>query len=89
MTDYASQGKTRAINIVDLTNCRTHMAYYVALSRGSTADGMAILRPFSEEKITCGTSGYLRQEFCELELLDEITSLRFSQQLSSKINGTT
>jgi len=50
---------------------------------------MAILRPFSEEKITCGTSGYLRQEFRELELLDEITSLRFSQQLSSKINGTT
>jgi len=43
MTDYASQGKTRAINIVDLTNCHTHMAYYVALSRGSTADGTVLV----------------------------------------------
>jgi len=89
MTDYASQGKTRPINIVDLTNCRTHMAYYVALSRGSTANGMAILRPFSEEKIICGTSGYLRQEFRELELLDEITLLRFTQKLPPSINGKT
>ena len=89
MTDYASQGKTRPVNIVDLTNCRTHMAYYVALSRGSTANDMAILRKFSEDKITCGTSGYLRQEFRELELLDEVTLLRFNQQLASTINGTT
>jgi len=89
MTDYASQGKTRPINIVDLTNCRTHMAYYVALSCGSTANDTAILRPFSEEKIICDTSGYLRQEFRELELLDEITLLRFTQNLPQSITGTT
>ena len=43
MTDYASQGKTRPYNIVDLNNLRTHQAYYTALSRSSSADGTLIL----------------------------------------------
>ncbi|KAF8193611.1 hypothetical protein K438DRAFT_1589001 [Mycena galopus ATCC 62051] len=44
MTDYASQGKTRAFNIVDLNNCRTHFSYYTALSRSSTSAGTVILQ---------------------------------------------
>ena len=32
MTDFASQGKTRPENPVDLNNCRSHQAYYTALS---------------------------------------------------------
>ena len=32
MTDFASQGKTRPYNPVDLNNCRSHQAYYTALS---------------------------------------------------------
>jgi hypothetical protein len=32
MTDYASQGKTRLNNPVDLNNCRSHQSYYTALS---------------------------------------------------------
>ncbi|KDR64882.1 hypothetical protein GALMADRAFT_34264, partial [Galerina marginata CBS 339.88] len=43
MTDYASQGKTREYNVVNLNSCRSHMAYYTALSRGSTAEGTIIL----------------------------------------------
>ena len=43
MTDYASQGKTRVVNIVDLHSCRSHMAYYTAISRGSSAKKTAII----------------------------------------------
>ena len=32
MTDYASQGKTRKQNVVDLNNSRSHQAYYTTLS---------------------------------------------------------
>jgi hypothetical protein len=36
-------------------------------------------------KITGGASGALRQEFRELELLDDITRLRFEDKLPSKV----
>ncbi|KAJ7843725.1 hypothetical protein B0H13DRAFT_1909242 [Mycena leptocephala] len=39
MTDYASQGKGRSENVVHLNNSKNHQNYYVALSRGYTADG--------------------------------------------------
>ena len=87
MTDYASQGKTRPVNVIDLHSCCSHMAYYTAISRGSSAQKTAIIQPFDETKITKGTSGYLRQEFHELELLDEITKHKFNGTLSKKING--
>jgi hypothetical protein len=32
MTDYASQGKTCPVNVVDLSSCRDHMSYYTCLS---------------------------------------------------------
>jgi len=37
--------------------------------------------------ITGGCSGWLRQEFCDLEILDEITRLAFHFQLVPEING--
>ncbi|KAF5309332.1 hypothetical protein D9611_014030 [Ephemerocybe angulata] len=37
MTDYASQGKTREVNVVDLLRSRNHQAMYTALSRGTSA----------------------------------------------------
>ena len=89
MTDYASQGKTREFNVVDLHDCRSHQAYYTALSRSATADGTLILQKFDERKITGKASGALRQEFRELELLDEITKLQYNNMLSNKVNGTT
>lgn len=65
MTDYAAQGKTRPINVVELNKCRDHCSYYTCLSRSSTAEGTIILQGFDSAKITNGASGYLRQEFRE------------------------
>ena len=87
MTDYASQGKTRPANVVDLSYCRDHRSYYTCLSRSATASGTIIVQGFSPQKITCGASGYLRQEFREQELLDEITKLRYEGQLPDHIEG--
>ena len=87
MTDYASQGKTRPFNVVDLNSCRNHLSYYTALSRSATCEGTVIVQGFDPSKITCGASGYLRQEFRELELLDDITRLRYNGQLPESING--
>ena len=87
MTDYTSQGKTRPKNLVDLSNCRSHQSYYTCLSRSATASGTVIVQSFSPRLITCGASGYLRQEFRELELLDEITKLRYEGKLPDHIQG--
>jgi hypothetical protein len=87
MTDFASQGKTRPCNPVDLNNCRSHQSYYTALSRSSTAKGTIILQGFDAKKITGRASGALRQEFRDLELLDEITNLRYLGKLPSSVNG--
>src|SRR5882762_1270740 len=87
MTDYTSQGKTRPKNPVDLSNCRSHQSYYTCLSRSATASGTDIVQSFSPRLITCGASGYLRQEFRELELLDEITKLRYEGKLPDRIQG--
>ena len=85
MTDYASQGKTHPDNVVDLSQCRSHQSYYTALSRSATAAGTLILNTIHPSKITGGASGALRQEFRELELLDNITTLIFNEKLPRKV----
>ena len=75
MTDFAAQGKTRRWNVCDLNNLRSHQSYYTALSRSATADGTLILQGFDPKTISGRCSGALRQEFHELEVLDEITRL--------------
>jgi hypothetical protein len=87
MTDYASQEKTQPINVINLSSCHDHLSYYTCLSRGSTAEDTVIVQGFSEYKITCGASGYLQQEFRELELLDQITKLKYNNKLPKHING--
>jgi hypothetical protein len=87
MTDYSSQGKTRQYNVVDLNNSRTHQSYYTALSRSASAAGTLILQGFDSRKITGGASGALRQEFRELEILNEITRLRFIGKLQATVVG--
>ena len=89
MTDFASQGKTRPYNVSDLNNLTTHQAYYTALSRSATARGTLILQGFDARKITGGCSGALRQEFRELELLDDITKRRYSKKLPVTVYGDT
>ncbi|KAJ7929445.1 hypothetical protein B0H13DRAFT_1859657 [Mycena leptocephala] len=87
MTDYSSQGKTREFNVVHLNNCKTHFSYYTALSRSSTSAGTVILQGMASWKVTKGIDGYLRQEFRELELLNEITKLRYENNLPSDVKG--
>jgi hypothetical protein len=89
MTDFASQGKTRPNNVSDLNNLRTHQSYYTALSRSATAEGTLILQGFDPKQTTGGCSGALRQEFRELELLDEITRLRYVGKLPLHVEGST
>ena len=87
MTDYTSQGKTRTFNVVDLSSTRSHQSYYTALSRSASATGTVILQGFDTYKITGGASGVLRQEFRELEMLDDITMLCYNRKLPSSVVG--
>jgi hypothetical protein len=89
MTDFASQGKTRPFNVADLNNLSSHQAYYTALSRSATAQGTLILQGFDARKMAGGCSGALRQEFRELELLDEITKTRYLGKLPQTVAGDT
>lgn len=71
----------RPQNPSDLNNLKSHQSYYMALSRSATAEGTLILQGFDPRVIIGGCSGALRQEFQELELLDEITRLCYSRKL--------
>src|SRR6202041_187338 len=88
MTDYASQVKTRPFNPVDLSNCRNHQSYCTCLSRSATATGTIIVQSFSPQMITSGGTGYLREEFCKLEILDEITKMRYKDTVPAKVQGS-
>jgi hypothetical protein len=87
MTDYGSQGKTRPYNPVDLQHSNSHQSYYTCLSRCASAKGTLIMQSLQPSIITGGCSGWLRQEFRDLEILDEITRLAFHSQLVPEING--
>ena len=43
---------------------------------------------FSPQIITSGATGYLREEFCELEILDEITKMRYEDTFPAKVQGS-
>ena len=88
MTDYGGQGKSRLKNPVHLSSCHSHMSYYTCLSRSTSAAGTIIIQGFDPSVITRGCSGYLRQEFCEHEILDDITRLRYEGNLPDNINGS-
>ena len=89
MTDFASQGRTRPFNVCDIQNSKSHQSIYTCLSRGSTVEGTVIAQPFDPSKVVGGISGSLRQEFRELELLNQITKMRWNETISSKVTGIT
>ena len=89
MTDFGSQGRTSVWNVCDLNLCRSHQSVYTCLSRGSTLEGTIIVQPFNADQLTGSTTGSLRQEFRKLELLDEITKMRWKETISSKVTGIT
>ncbi|KAH9848083.1 hypothetical protein C2E23DRAFT_871375 [Lenzites betulinus] len=88
MTDFASQGRTRIYNVVHLKHCKNHQSIYTCLSRSSSLDGTIILDMFDTAKIRGGTSADLRQEFRELELMDDITKMRLDGILPPHVHGT-
>jgi hypothetical protein len=87
MTDYASQGKTRPYNVVNLSHCKNFQSIYTCLSRSSNAAGTLIVQGFNSAKITQGLSGHLRQEFRELNLLNNITMKIYERHISKLYAG--
>lgn len=89
MTDYASQGRTRVFNVCHLDHCGTHLSLYTCLSRSATLAGTAIIGKVEDRKFRGGLSGTLRQEFRELETLNDITRLEFHGELPREVHGAT
>ena len=89
LTDYACQGKTRTVNIVETSSLTSCQSYYTALSRSSSAEFTAIVGDINCDLITGGlqAQGRLRQEFRHLEVLNEITLLRYNNKLPSSVHG--
>jgi hypothetical protein len=89
MTDYASQGKTREYNVVELSMNQTYHGIYTSLSRGKSAEGTIILGKFDSNsfKITGGIGDDLKREFRELNMLDRITTLQYEGKLHSQVVG--
>ena len=75
------------MTVCNLNNSHSHQAYYTALSRGSSSRRTVILQGFDQNKIMGGCSGALRQEYHELELLDDIVRLRYESLLPSSVYG--
>ena len=72
---------------MDLQHSKNHQSYYTCLSHSASASGTLIIQSLQPSVITGGCSGWLRQEFRDLELLDEITRLQFISQLVPEIDG--
>ncbi|KAJ3812277.1 hypothetical protein F5876DRAFT_37749 [Lentinula aff. lateritia] len=89
MTAYASQGQGLIPNATDLNTLSDHHAMYTALSRSRSAASTVILQGFDSRAITGGASGPLRKEYCELEILDEITHLKYEGTLDPSVVGVT
>ncbi|KAJ7589429.1 hypothetical protein C8J56DRAFT_785005, partial [Mycena floridula] len=92
MTDYNSQGRTHDQNVVNLSSSKNHQAMYVALSCSASSNGTVIMQaltPSAIKKVTQGIEGDLRQELCELELLNHITNMKYNGLMPSDIEGST
>src|SRR5882762_1573962 len=78
---------TRQDTTIQPCGSNSHQSYYTCLSRCASAKGTLIIQSLQPSMITGGCSGWLRQEFRDLEILDEITRLAFHSQLVPEING--
>ncbi|KAF6751743.1 hypothetical protein DFP72DRAFT_816147 [Ephemerocybe angulata] len=88
MTDYASQGKSRKVNVVDLSMAKDVQNVYTALSRSCSAEGTVILQSADlKTRIASGIDGYQRQEFRELAWLDKLTEARYEGTLPDGVKG--
>ncbi|KIK70317.1 hypothetical protein GYMLUDRAFT_136516, partial [Collybiopsis luxurians FD-317 M1] len=88
MTDFASQEKTQPFNVVDINNCKDYHGIYTALSCSATAVGTLLIQDFSPKKITDSKTLDVRHEFCELEILNEVTCLCYEGLLHTSVAGS-
>ena len=73
-----------------MNNCRSHQSIYTCLSRGSSYDNTLILQGFDSKHMIGGLPRDLRQEFRDLEILDDITTQNYLNQLDKqKVYGNT
>ena len=79
MTVHKSQGSTMERVIVDLEGSKGTESPYVMLSRVKSLAGLVILRPFSNNRITCRQSEDVRRETKRLEILNLLTLIHDSE----------
>ena len=87
MTDYASQGRTRPFNVVDPRHCRSTQSLYTCLSRGASLSGLLLLNRLDVNKLRKGLNGHLREELDELEVLSDITEMKYEGRLHEQVQG--
>ncbi|KAF8167650.1 hypothetical protein B0H34DRAFT_637163, partial [Crassisporium funariophilum] len=69
MTAHKSQGQTMRKALLDIESCKGTEAPYVMVSRITSLEGLLILRPFQQSKISCRQSEDTCKEFKHLEIL--------------------
>jgi len=62
---------------------------YTCLSRSASLQGTVFLQGFHPKKIQGGLTGFLIQEFRELEILDDITRLHYLGELPPSVSAVT
>ena len=65
------------------------VSYWFEILELMSSAGTIIMQGFDPSIITRGCSGYLRQEFREHEILNDITRLRYKSLLPDHIEGST
>jgi len=62
---------------------------YTCLSRSASLQGTIFAARISSKKIQGGLTGFLIQEFRELEILDDITRLHYLGELPPSVSAVT
>ena len=78
-TDYKAQGRSLDAAVVDPKSAFSLQGVYVMLSRLRSMSGLAILRPFPENKLTQRLSQELRDELRRLDNLDKQTERAYDR----------
>jgi hypothetical protein len=84
VTAHRAQGQSMERVIIDLESCQGMEAPYVMASRATSLDGLLILRPFQQKRITCALSQDARTEKSRLHQLSLETMVKFGDTDKSK-----
>jgi hypothetical protein len=84
VTAHRAQGQSMEKVIVDLESCQGTEAPYVMVSRATSLEGVLILRPFHQKRITCALSQDARAEKTRLHRLSLQTLVKFGDADESK-----